>query len=318
MDTLQIRMEQLKYIGAMRILQAGENKGKTVQSQTKKGTSSVGMGFGSVTILEEDVRAYYGTAVITGSYSGNRTAGCKSAAEYRNIDKEKVEAVKLPESYESLKNLNVYYHGELISEYELVQTAVAAGKLEITEDMLAGTASRVAFEEMITVQADTKYAWSSTKYSEDGRYTFTRNEDGSYDMHLVEDIEMGASLEEIANWICSGTPNRNIETRYLCYLHTMDPELYQAAQNIGREVRTYNLMTAAYDAGALGDTQHDYDLSLLAILFGESNIEDMYQQFMQCKRSGNYLCLMERYSPQAANYLQELRAQQTQKTGGIL
>lgn len=318
MDAFQIRMEQIKYQGAMRILEASDTKTASVHRVTGKTSMSFGMGFGSVTLLEEDVRAYYGTAVITGSYSGNRTAGCKSEAEYVTIDKKKVAAVELPESYDSLKDRNVYYHGELISEYELVQTAVAAGKLEITDDMRDFAASGLAFDVMIEGAAEPKYSWSSTKYSEDGRYTFTKNEDGSYDMHLVEDIEMGASLEEIANWICSGTPNRNIETRYLNYLRRMDSELYNAAQNIGKEVRTYNLMTVAYDAGALGDAQHDYDLSLLGLLFGEHDIENMYQKFMKCKATGNYLCLLEQYDPQAANYLTNLRQQQMDKTGGIL
>ena len=318
MDAISLRMEQIKYQGAMRILEAAGSRTVSTHTVTKKTSVSFGMGFGSVTLLEQDVRAYYGTAVITGSCSGNRTAGCKTEAEYETIDKEKVNAVELPESYDTLKDCNVYYHGELISEYELVQTAVAGGKLEITEDMKAFTAYRTAFQVMIQDQAETKYAWSGTKYSEDGRYTFTKNQDGTYNMHLVEDTEMGASLEEIANWICSGTPNRNIETRYLTYLRSMDPELYNAAQNIGKEVRTYNLMTVAYDAGALGDAQHDYDLSLLGILFGERNLERMYRKSMDCKESGNYLCLLEQYDLQAANYLANLRQEQIDKTGGIL
>ena len=45
-------------------------------------------------------------------------------------------------------------------------------------------------------------------------------------MHLIDDAAVGASLEDIANWMMSGTPNRNIETRYLNHLHTVDPDLY--------------------------------------------------------------------------------------------
>ena len=33
----------------------------------------------------------------------------------------------------------------------------------------------------------------------------------------------------------SGTPNRNIETRYLNHLHTVDPDLYNVAMRIGTE-----------------------------------------------------------------------------------
>ena len=52
-------------------------------------------------------------------------------------------------------------------------------------------------------------------------------------MHLIDDAAVGASLEDIANWMMSGTPNRNIETRYLNYLHTVDPDLYHVAMRIG-------------------------------------------------------------------------------------
>ena len=48
-------------------------------------------------------------------------------------------------------------------------------------------------------------------------------------MHLIDDAAVGASLEDIANWMMSGTPNRNIETRYLNHLHTVDPDLYHVA-----------------------------------------------------------------------------------------
>ena len=43
-------------------------------------------------------------------------------------------------------------------------------------------------------------------------------------MHLIDDAGVGASVEDIANWMLSGTPNRNIETRYLNYLRTVDPD----------------------------------------------------------------------------------------------
>ena len=52
--------------------------------------------------------------------------------------------------------------------------------------------------------------------------------------------------EDIANWMMSGTPNRNIETRYLNYLHTVDPDLYNVAMRIGMEVRTYGFMEDLY------------------------------------------------------------------------
>ena len=316
MNVLEIRREQIQYDGAMCIL----SHGKTVKitAKTAKKDSFSNAGFRSVTLLEKDIEAYYGAVKITGSCSGKRTAGSKSSKAYDKIDEALVAAVELPRSFDSLKDSKVYYHGRTISSYELVQTAVAGGKMEVSEETNNGYACKEAFKLLIEDQAAKKYGWSTTKYSEDGKYTFTLKDDGSYQMHLVQDFEVGASLDEIANWICSGTPNRNIETRYLDYLRRIDPDLYNAAQRIGSEVRTYNLMTAAYDAGALGDAQHDYDLSLLGIIFREYDLEKIYERFMSCKKSGNYLCLLERYNPEGADYLAELRAQQTAKTGGVI
>lgn len=316
MNVLEIRRKQIQYDGAMNILSHG--KTSKIAVKTAKRDSFSNAGFRSVTLLEEDVEAYYGTVKITGSYSGNRTAGSKYQKTYDEIDEALVAAVELPKSFDSLKDSKVYYHGKTISGYKLVQTAVASGKMEVSEETNDGYAYRDAFKLLIEEPAATKYRWSTTKYSEDGKYTFTLKDDGSYRMNLVQDFEMGASLEEIANWICSGTPNRNIETRYLNYLRRIDPDLYNAAQKIGTEVRTYNLMTVAYDAGVLGDAQHDYDLSLLGIIFGEYDLEKIYERFTNCKKSGNYLCLLERYNPEGADYLAELRAQQTAKTGGVI
>ena len=61
-----------------------------------------------------------------------------------------------------------------------------------------------------------------------------------------EKLKEQNSVEDIANWMMSGTPNRNIETRYLNYLHTVDPDLYNVAMRIGMEVRTYDFMEDLY------------------------------------------------------------------------
>jgi len=318
MDITTIRYQQAKMEGVLKIL-AGTGKAVPGSlASTKKNTAaSFHPGLASVTLLEADVTAYYGNVKISGSHQGNRTKGCHSGS-YEEPDKTLVDAVELPASYDSLKDCNVYYHGESISEYRLIQIAAASGKMELSGDMPGYKAARKAFQVIIEEQAETKYGWSTTRYSEDGRYTFTLQEDGSYKWHLVEDLEMGASLEEIADWICSGMPNRNIETRYLNYLKSMDPDLYNAAQNIGKEVRTYHLMTTAYDAGLLGDAQHDYDLSLLALLFGGHDLEKFHERFQHCKKSGNYQYLLDHYQPDMAEYLTNLRRQQLMKSGGVL
>lgn len=139
-----------------------------------------------------------------------------------------------------------------------------------------------------------------------------------YDMHLIDDAGVGATLEEIAGWICSGIPNRNIETRYLDYLRRVDPDLYYAAQNIGREVRNYDMMTEAYKGGLIGDAQHDYDLGLLAMLFGKTGDEDFYRNFIAAKKTGDYSYFLENYSPKMSERLLDIRLEQTEKTGGIL
>ncbi len=315
-------IRQLQTAGAVRILSESSKRSSSytdiMTGYTNQETSSYHVGFGSVTLLEEDVTAYYGTDIITGSNSGSQTAGCKKESDWEEIDSESVNAVTLPESFDSLKDNSVYYHGKLCSEYELVQTAVASGKLTLTEDMKGFEAAKNAFQVMVIDQSDIKYGWSTTKYSEDGKYTFTLKEDGSYEQHLVEDSAMGASLDEIANWIASGVPNRNIETRYLNYLQRIDPDLYNAAQNIGKEVCTYQLMTAAYDAGTISYMQHDYDLSLLAMLFNRKDVEDFYAEFNACTKTKDYRSLLDQYSPSMAEYLSDLRIKQVSKTGGII
>ncbi len=79
--------------------------------------------------------------------------------------------------------------------------------------------------------------------------------------YLIDDAAIGASLEDIANWMMSGTPNRNIETRYLNYLHTVDPDLYNVAMRIGSEVRSYGFMENLHQQGVLSDSQNQYDIN---------------------------------------------------------
>ncbi len=68
--------------------------------------------------------------------------------------------VKLPASFDKLKEQNSYfYHGENISDYELVQTAVALGKMELPTDEKKCIPDRVAmdaFEVLVRDQAAPK------------------------------------------------------------------------------------------------------------------------------------------------------------------
>ena len=72
---------------------------------------------------------------------------------------------------------------------------------------------------------------------------------------FIDDAAVGASLEDIANWMMRGTPNRNIETRYLNHLHTVDPDLYHVAMRVGSEVRTYGFMEDLHQQGILCDVK---------------------------------------------------------------
>lgn len=70
-------------------------------------------------------------------------------------------------------------------------------------------------------------------------------------MHLLDDTGIGASVEDIANWLMSGTPQKSIETRYLNYLHTVDPDLHHVATQIGTEVRINGFMEDLYNQGII-------------------------------------------------------------------
>lgn len=276
--------------------------------------------FAKVTITEHMVAAKYGTKIINGPRVQMRTSGSKKPEEYTTISKEQLAEVKLPASFDKLKEQeSFYYHGEKISDYELVQTAVALGKMELPTDESNGNPVRTAidaFNVLVRDQAAPKNSWSNTLYSEDGKYTFTKTESGRYQMHLIDDAGVGASLEDIANWMMSGTPNRNIETRYLNYLHTVDPDLYHTAMRIGTEVRTNGFMEDLHGQGVLSDKQNQYDMSLLGLLFGK-DADSMRLLLSGCKKTGNFLELLDLYSPDGANTLAKLREEQV-KHGGII
>lgn len=276
--------------------------------------------FAHVTITEHMVNAKYGTKITNGPRVQMQTAGRKKKEDWIEVSKEQLAEVKLPASFDKLKEQNSYfYHGENISDYELVQTAVALGKMELPTDEKKCIPDRVAmdaFKVLVRDQAAPKNSWSNTLYSEDGKYTFTKTESGRWQMHLIDDAAIGASLEDIANWMMSGTPNRNIETRYLNYLHTVDPDLYNVAMRIGSEVRSYGFMEDLHQQGVLSDSQNQYDMSLLGMLFGK-DADSMRMILNGCKESGNFLELLDLYSPDGAKSLDKLREQQY-KHGGIV
>ena len=126
--------------------------------------------FAHVTITEHMVNAKYGTKITNGSRVQMQTAGSKKKEDWTEVSKEQLAEVKLPASFDKLKEQNSYfYHGENISDYELVQTAVALGKMELPTDEKKCIPDRVAmdaFEVLVRDQAAPKNSWSNTLYSE--------------------------------------------------------------------------------------------------------------------------------------------------------
>ena len=147
--------------------------------------------FAHVTITEHMVNAKYGTKITNGPRVQMQTAGSKKKEDWTEVSKEQLAEVKLPASFEKLKEQKSYfYHGENISDYELVQTAVALGKMELPTDekkCIPDRAAMDAFEVLVRDQAAPKNSWSNTLYSEDGKYTFTKTESGRWQMHLIDD-----------------------------------------------------------------------------------------------------------------------------------
>ena len=74
-----------------------------------------------------------------------QTAGSKKKEDWTEVSKEQLAEVKLPASFDTLKEQNSYfYHGENISDYEIVQTAVALGKMQLPTDEKKCIPDRVA------------------------------------------------------------------------------------------------------------------------------------------------------------------------------
>jgi len=294
----------------------GKKTIKTVVNSENENKKKNLFGFASVSITEAVVKEKYGDAIIKGARIRNQTAGSKTEADYVKTDPEKVSAIELPASFNSLKDsYSYYYHGNKVSDYELIQTAVASGKMEFPSEKCSGSASHQAFKVLVQDEAAKKNEWSDTLYSEDGHYTFTLTGDGKYQMHLLDDEGVGASLEDISNWIMSGIPNRNIETRYLNYLRTVDPDLCNVAMRIGSEVRTNDIMDDLYEKGLISENQNQYDMGLLGMMFGK-NADDMRCLINNCRSTGNFLELLDLYQPEGDESLLNLRLKQSEETNG--
>lgn len=277
--------------------------------------------FQSVTLKVEMLTARYGTRKYEPVHINHGvTRGCKEEKEWKEVTQELLDKVVLPEAYTFKQNEEdkYYYHGRTVNSYELIQIAVCSGKMELKEGEAIYSAAQRAFDCVIQGEAKPQYSYSSTLYSEDGKYTFVKQKDGTYKWNFVEDEAMEFSVEEIANLIASGVPNRNIEKRYLHYLQKMDPELYEAANQIRKEMNTYAIMEHAYKAGELSLKQHEYDLDLLAYLFGKKGNKLFQEKYKQAQITGDFTWFLEHYNQSRSDALQEIRIEQTMRYGGIV
>ena len=97
---------------------------------------------------------------------------------------------------------------------------------------------------------------------------------------------------------------------------TVDPDLYNTAMRIGAEVRTNGFMEDLHGQGVLSDKQNQYDMSLLGLMFGK-DADSMRLLVNGCKKTGNFLELLDLYNPDGANTLAKIREEQV-KNGGVI
>ena len=274
----------------------------------------------SISIAYEVVSKYYGGPKPTKKYVhsnivaknqqsstfGNSQMYENDYGDYSKIAKGLIktkESSTLPESYEPLKKGGyIYYRGKLLNEYELVEEAVRTKAITIDENMNYVQARNAAQKALIMDRATPRYGWSSTLYSEDGMYVIRVNEKGERDGLSIAMID-GVHIADVAARMASGELNENIETAYLSYLRQVDPELFEAASNIGREVRAFTIMADLYKNGLLTEEQFGYDCVLFAMLFSPNKalgpINGVLEYFNRIKASGDWHKLLEDYRPEA-------------------
>ncbi len=115
----------------------------------------------------------------------------KYYGDYSQIAKNPIktkESSILPESYEYLKKGGyLYYKGELLSPYELIEEAVRTKAITLHENMTSAQARAAADKALIYDRAAPRYGWSNTLYSEDVMEYFNKIK-SSNDWHkLLED-----------------------------------------------------------------------------------------------------------------------------------
>lgn len=227
----------------------------------------------------------------------------------------------LPKSFDRLKESGfIYYRGKLMSQYDLVEEAVKMKAIHLDDYKNATEAYRAAEKALILDKASRKYPWSNTLYSEDGMYVMKTDENGKI-VGMKSALIDGVHIIDVATRMASGELNKNIETMYLNYLQDVDPELYEAATKIGREVRSFTIMFAMYEEGSISELQLKYSCTLLDYLF-PSNERRSYQNtflfFKEIKSTGNWEKLLQDYSPEGFAKVEQERQKTYKSFGGII
>lgn len=181
----------------------------------------------------------------------------------------KEENCVLPERYNGWKSCYMYYQGNRISEYELIQTAVKTGAITLDESKPVGWNLSNAEEALLYSKATPLYEWSTTLYSEDRRYVY-RVENGQITGATAAYFRDGTTYLDVLNAIAGGTELSNIELYKLEAVFWHDSEAYDAAVNIGTAKRRYDTLTDMYQNGQLTQKQFRHDCyPLWLLLFGK-------------------------------------------------
>ena len=213
---------------------------------------------------------YYATYTSDGRINGEDVALSESE-----------KSTVLPERYNSSKSCYIYYQGNRISEYELIQTAVETGAITLDESETVGWNMSNAYDALLYSKATPLYDWSTTLYSEDRKYVF-RVENGQITGRTATWYSDGTTLQDTADEIASGTPLSEMDRYKLHDLMLYDRELYDAAVNIGRAKSEYDTFTNMYQNGQLTEKQFKHDCyPLLLLLFGKNADINNKNQFLQ-------------------------------------
>lgn len=213
---------------------------------------------------------YYATYTSDGRINGDDVSLPES--EKSNI---------LPERYNGGKSCYIYYQGNRISEYELIQTAVETGAITLDESQPIGWNISNAYEALMYSKATPLYDWSTTLYSEDRKYVY-RVENGQITGARATWYSDGTTFQDVADAIANGTPLSEMDRYRLHDLMLYDMELYDVAVNIGRAKSEYDTFTNMYQSGQLTEQQFKHDCyPLLLLLFGKNADTNNKNQFLQ-------------------------------------